>query len=64
MPSSSRKINYGLRPAKHIERKMLIEIFRRLSEFGSVESYRYIGFGALYFNDFYQFHKYLGIQNM
>ena len=31
-------INYNLRPAKHIERKMLCEAFRRLSEIASVES--------------------------
>jgi hypothetical protein len=64
MPGSYEKINYGLRPAKCIERKMMCEAFRRLSEFGSVESYRYIGFGSTYFSDFSLFHKHLGITNM
>ena len=31
MATSSRLINYRLRPAKSIERKMLCEAFRRLS---------------------------------
>lgn len=62
--NSYRKINYSLRPAKHIERKMLCETFRRLAEFAKVESYRYIGFGSIYFSDFLLFHKTLGFSNM
>lgn len=64
MLRSYEKIHYGLRPAKNIERKMLAEAFRRLSEFGTIESYRYIGFGSTYFSDFSLFHKSLGITNM
>jgi hypothetical protein len=64
MPGSYTYINYGLRPAKHIERKMLCEAFRRLSEFGALESYRYIGFGSIYYSDFSLFHKGLGISNL
>ncbi len=64
MAGSYEKINYSLRPAKHIERKMMVEAFRRLNEFGSIESYRYIGFGSIYFSDFALFHKALGITNM
>lgn len=64
MPASYRKIHYQLRPAKNIERKMLCETFRRLSEFGRIEAYRYIGFGSIYFSDFLLFHKSLGITNM
>jgi hypothetical protein len=61
MPGSYESINYGLRPAKNIERKMLCETFRRLVEFGRVESYRYIGFGSAFFSDFSLFHKSLRI---
>lgn len=57
-------MNYNIRPAKSIQRKMFSETFRRLAVFGSVESYRYIGFGSYYFNDFVLFHKHLGITNM
>jgi hypothetical protein len=61
---SYEKINYQIRPGKNIERKMLVEAFRRLSEFGSLQSYRYVGFGSAYFSDFYLFHKSLGLRNM
>lgn len=62
--ASYENIHYGLRPAKQIERKMLCESFRKLAEFGSVQSYRYIGFGSIYFSDFAMFHKALGITDM
>jgi hypothetical protein len=62
--ASYERIHYGLRPAKNVQRKMLVETFRRLVEFGSIESYRYIGFGSTYFSDFILFHKSLGIHNM
>jgi hypothetical protein len=61
---SSTHIDYRIRPAKHIERQMLCELFRCLSPFGQIESYRYWGFGALYFADFLLMHKALGIANM
>jgi hypothetical protein len=61
---SYERINYSLRPAKSIERKMLCEAFRRLSEFRGVESYQYIGFGSTYFSDFQLFHKALNLSTM
>lgn len=64
MIGSYEKINYSLRPAKCIERKMLCESFRRLSIFGKIESYSYIGFGSTYFSDFALFHKALNLRNM
>jgi hypothetical protein len=64
MPASSTKIDYTIRPAKHVERKMIAEALQRLAEFGSLESYRYIGFGAAYFRDFSLFHRQLGLTNM
>ncbi len=64
MPSSFRAINYVLRPAKHVERKMLRDTFRRLAVFSPLEAYRYIGFGSIYFGDFQLFHKSLGITDM
>lgn len=62
--SYGERIDYTIRPAKNIQRKMLCEALRRLSHFGPIESYRYIGFGALYFSDFRLFHRDLGIKNM
>lgn len=64
VPGSWRKINYELRPAKNIERKMLSEAFRCLTSFGSVSSYRYVGFGSHFFSDFKLFHRSLGITQM
>lgn len=64
MVASFRKIDYRVRPAKSIERKMLVESFRRLSEFESTAHYRYVGLGSLYFSDFMLFHKRLGCENM
>jgi hypothetical protein len=58
------KIDYSLRPAKHVERRMLVDALRRLTPFGAVESYRYIGFGAVYFRDFILMHRELGITEM
>lgn len=64
MAGSYRFINYSLRPAKTVERKMLSDIFRRLSVFDKIENYGYIGFGSTYFSDFSLFHKDLSINNM
>ena len=64
MPGSYEKVNFAIRPAKCIERKMLCEAFQRLREFGPLERYRYIGFGSTYFADFILFHKVLGLRNM
>lgn len=63
-PKSYERINYQLRPAKNIERKMLVETLRRLTEFGKLSTYRYIGFGSTYFSDFSLFHKALDIRRM
>lgn len=62
--SSFRKINYSLRPAKHAERRMLGDVFRRLSHFEVLEDYVYVGFGSVWFSDFVLYHKMLGIRDM
>lgn len=64
MPGSYRQINYSLRPAKTVERKMMCEAFRRLYPFGKIETYRYVGFGSIYFSDFQLFHRVLGMDDM
>jgi hypothetical protein len=58
------KIDYAVRPAKTIERKMLTEALARISKLEMPERFRYVGFGALYFRDFYLFHRVLGISDM
>lgn len=64
MSASFKRIDYSLRPAKHAERRMLCDIFRRLHPFGLIEEYTYVGFGSVWFADFALFHRALGIQNM
>lgn len=55
---------YSLRPAKNTERNMLCEALQRLSRFGPLRDYRYVGFGAIYFVDFLLFHRRLGFRTM
>lgn len=62
--NSGRIINYALRPAKSIERKMLRDAFQRLYQFDRTDEYQYIGFGAKYFTDFSLFHTSLNISKM
>lgn len=61
---SFEKINYSLRPAKNIERKMIIEALHRISYFEPIKNYTYIGFGSTFFSDFSLFHKQLGISKL
>jgi hypothetical protein len=64
MEPTYKAINYLLRPAKNIERKMMCEAFRRLGVFGELKGYRYIGLGSIFFGDFVLFHKRLGFTKM
>lgn len=64
MKGSYLDVNYAVRPAKSVERKMLCEAFRCLTPFGPLDTYRYVGFGSTYFTDFTLFHKALGIHQM
>jgi len=62
--SSYEKINYLLRPAKQVERKLIIETLQCLRREYSIEDYQYVGMGSLFYVDYYMFHKYLGIKDM
>jgi hypothetical protein len=62
--SKSRPINYALRPAKNIERKMMGEALARLSVIAPLSRYRYVGLGSEFFNDFSLYHQTLGIHDM
>lgn len=64
MAGSYRIINYALRPAKGIERRMLCAAFERLHPFQRIQDYRYVGFGSIYFTDFQLLHRELGITDM
>ena len=59
------KVPYDLRPAKQVERRMLIDAFHRLTSAGfPITDYQYTGFGSIYFVDFILFHKLLGINKL
>ncbi|WEK10643.1 MAG: hypothetical protein P0Y51_07245 [Candidatus Pseudomonas colombiensis] len=64
MSNSGRKINYSIRPAKSIERKMMRDVFSCLRHHAPLRDYQYIGFGSKYFVDFSLFHRHLGIENL
>ena len=58
-------VAYDLRPGKQVERRMLLDFFRRLSGAGMpVESYYYTGMGSIHFIDHILFHKFLGIDKL
>jgi hypothetical protein len=60
---SFKKVFYDLRPAKQIERRMLLDTFHALSEGGfRIRDYHYLGMGSIYFVDFILLHKYLGLR--
>jgi hypothetical protein len=63
-PRSYEKFDYTLRPAKNIERKMLVEVFGRFSAIQPLPMYRYIGLGAISFKDFALVHQRLGVIDM
>lgn len=57
-------INYAVRPAKTVERKIIKDVLSNLNAFFPMSEYRYIGFGSKYFSDFKLFHKELHIEDM
>lgn len=57
-------INYTIRTKKSVERKIFLEILRKLANFDNLSSYQYIGMGSKYFVDFNLFHRELGIEEM
>lgn len=63
MTGSFNKIDYRLRLAKHAERTMLIDLFKRM-RFAPIESYQYVGFGSVAFVDYRMIHRALGIDDM
>lgn len=59
------KVHYELRPAKQVERRMLIDAFQLLAQSGfPIRDYQYTGMGSIYFVDFILVHRLLGINRM
>ena len=62
---SHEKVNYEFRPAKQVERRMLLHTFHELRDLGyQLSRYEYTGLGSIYFVDFVLFHRYLGMTRM
>jgi hypothetical protein len=59
------KVPYDLRPAKQVERRMIVEALHALSLQGfPIRDYLYTGMGSVFFVDFILFHRMLGIRRM
>ena len=62
---SHEKVHYEFRPAKQVERRMLLHALHELRDLGySISNYEYTGLGSIYFVDFALFHRYLGLTRM
>ena len=64
MSASGNKINYNIRTAKSVERRMVMDVVKSLLMYDDIKKCRYIGFGSPYFTDFRLYHKELHISNM
>ena len=64
LDTEPREIDYRIRPAKNVERKMLLEICSRMGAVQEMSGYRYVGMGSIYFVDFSLFHRAFGIDSM
>lgn len=64
MPGSDQRINYQVRPAKSIERRMLCDLIREIQLIRADGEMRYIGLGAKYFTDFLLLHNEFDITDM
>jgi|GEM_PF-4291476 len=63
--ASSTKVQYDLRAAKQVERRMLIDAFQILAVGGfPIRDYEYCGMGAIYFVDFAMLHRHLGMEHL
>lgn len=58
------RLSYARRPAKFIQRRMVVDALRRLRAFSPLTDYEYVGFGGMEFVDFELIHRELGIKAM
>lgn len=64
MPASYRLVNFRLRPAKAVERKLFVEVCGRMSAFSNILGFRYVGLGSPFFNDFIMLHRRYGMRHL
>src|SRR3990172_75048 len=59
---SYQKVAYDLRPAKQVERRMILDALGRLMNQGvPIRDYQYTGFGSTYFVDFILLYRLVGL---
>ena len=56
--------NYVLRPAKAVQRRMVVDACRRLTAVGPLDQFQYVGFGGLEYVDIEMVHRALGVRKM
>jgi len=62
---SYEKVHYEFRPAKQVERRMLLHALHALRDVNyRISTYEYTGLGSIYFIDFVLFHRYLGLNKL
>lgn len=61
---SGGSIAYHLRPNKNVERKLFIDLLRRVGRHVNISDYTYIGFAGPFAEDFKEIHAALRIQKM
>lgn len=61
---SGESIAYHLRTSKNIERKLFIDLLQRIGRHTNISSYKYIGFGGPFAEDFKEIHNHLRINRM
>jgi hypothetical protein len=61
---SGGRIPYHLRTNKSVERSIFMELLMKIHTYRKINNYRYIGFGALYMEDFKLIHSLFSIKNL
>jgi hypothetical protein len=62
---SFKRVFYDLRPAKQVERRMIIDALQSLAASGfNMRAYQYVGMGSIYFVDFILLHRLLGMRKL
>jgi hypothetical protein len=61
---SGSSVPYHLRPNKHVERQLFVELLERIGKFCDFKTYSYISMGGKFLSDFRAIHGRLGVQRM
>jgi hypothetical protein len=61
---SGTSIPYHLRQNKYVERRLFVDLLNQLDRWQALKRYLYVGFGAIYFEDFKLLHSHFAIEKM